>query len=172
MSEIEKKEVYPFEHGMSPVTAKLIDKLKTGKVADILTDMELEEHCGRDTRVTGNGYGNLMTAIRHTTRRYDLVWARIKGENALRCLGSKAIAEGLESDIKRTGKRMKWANIRASLVKLDELGEDLSKRFIANKVITGTIKLLTKKTTLKKLMASSVSIVDPRKLLESFKKIA
>jgi len=43
----ERKNVYPFEHGLSPVTARLVNLLKDGEPDDIWTDEEMTEHCGK-----------------------------------------------------------------------------------------------------------------------------
>ena len=69
MVDIEKKDVYPFESGLSPVTSKLIDLLKKGQIGDILTDEEMTSHCGKDTRPNYKGYGNLQTAIKRVRKK-------------------------------------------------------------------------------------------------------
>lgn len=170
MNEILKQEVYPFLHGISPVTSKIVDRLKTGKIGDIVTDEELLNICGKDTKPHGDGYGNLGTALKILERKHGKVWMRVKGANCLKCCNSEEIADVCDSDIQRVRRRSKRANNRATLVDISILSNDDAKRFMANVAITGTIELLSKRDTAKKLMARETKTsIDLPKLLEAFK---
>lgn len=74
--------------GVSITTAKLIERLQEGDVGDTVTDDELTEYCGRDTRPNGDGYSNLLSAIRYVTHHHDIVWDRQVGEGYLKALNS------------------------------------------------------------------------------------
>lgn len=170
MDEVLQKEAYPFMPGISPVTSKIVDKLKTGTIGDVVTDEELKAICGRDTRPQGNGYGNLATALKMLERNHDKVWMRVKGAYCLKCCDSQEIAVACDSDIQRVRRRTKRTNRRGMLVDIDKLQPDDAKHFLANMAISGTIALLSKKDTSKKLMLRDIKTpMDLPKLLEAFK---
>jgi hypothetical protein len=172
MYEVEKKEVYAFQPGLSPVTAKIIDRLKDGNVGDIVTDEELQACCGRDTRPNQNGYGNLATALKRLERIHGKVWLRVKGSDCLKCCDSIEIANTCDNDIQRVRRRTKRLNRRASLVDVESLKPDDAKRFMANCAISGTIGLLSQTSTAKKLMARNTDKpIELPKLLEAFKAV-
>jgi len=169
MEETEKKEVYPFLHGLSPATSKIIDYLKDGKVGDIVTDESLTGHCGRDTRPNQDGYGNLTTALKRLESKYGKLWVRVKGGDCLKCCNSIEIAEICDSDLQRVRRRTKRLNGRVPLVKIDDLNQDEVKLFMANIAISGTIELLSKRNTVKKLIARNTQKpLELPRLLEAF----
>ncbi len=76
------------QQGMRLATSKLIEVLSAGKVGDVLTDEQLFAICERKTMPGGDGYVNLLSAIRHVERKkYGLVWRRVAAAGCIKCLG-------------------------------------------------------------------------------------
>lgn len=170
MNEVQKSDAYPFMHGICPATSKIIDKLKNGEVGDIVTDEELKDICGKDTKPHGNGYGNLGTALRILERKHDKVWLRVKGANCLKCCNSTEIADVCDNDIQRVRRRTNRTNNRIVLVDISQLSSDDAKRFMANSALSGTIELMSRRNTIKKLIARGTKTsIDLPKLLAVFK---
>jgi len=169
---IEKKEVYAFEQGLSPATAKLIDRLKTGKIDDVITDEELKSLCGKATRPNHQGHGNLATAIKRVERDSGLVWRRINGANAIKCLDAYGIASVVKSNVQRIRKRSKRTMSVGKLADISKLNDDEKKHLLVNLAQAGTICLITKSKTMTKLLERGITTpVDEGKLLEAFKTI-
>lgn len=72
----------------SPVTLKLIDRLKDGHPGDVITDEQLHEVCGHRTAVNHAGYTNLLTAMRYVRGHFHKNWQRVHGAGAIKCLNS------------------------------------------------------------------------------------
>lgn len=78
-----------FKHipGLSLFSAILTEELLKGKEGDVLTDEFLGSLIeGKSTSVHGEGYGFLVTAVKRSLRM-GIVWSRIRGANAIKCLG-------------------------------------------------------------------------------------
>jgi hypothetical protein len=170
--ETEQVKVYPFERGLSPVTSKLVDLLKVGKPNDKLTDEEMSAHCGRDTRVGGNGYGNLGTAIGRTEKFYGIVWKRVLAENCIVCLtdeGKMSVVQDSTVSIHRKARRA----IRVGgLVDINNIPEDKRSGFLVTAAQVGATELMTRTTTARKLLARGViKTPDISLMLEAFKQI-
>lgn len=82
--------------GMALPTVQLIERLKAGKPGDTLTDEQLEDACGHDTRPSGKGYTYLMSAIRHCRRNFGVNWQRIPRGDSIRCLVPGETVESVE----------------------------------------------------------------------------
>ena len=103
MSEVTNR--YPHINGMSPVTAKLVELLRNPETPGTLTDEMLYDACGRICGVGGEGYPNLMTAIRHVARNNHINWRREFGAGAIIRLDAKQSVDAADGDrrhIKRT----------------------------------------------------------------------
>lgn len=167
----EQKEVYSFQPTLSPTTAKLIDALRAVQ-GDTITDEELMAVCGKDTRSNRPGYGNLTTAIRRIRREDSIVWARVRGANALRRLDGNGIDNTLNASLKHIRKMGRTAVEKSGCVKASDLeGEELSS-FLAKQAILGTMILMGRTQTIKQLAARKIdnAMLAPA-LLEAFKKI-
>jgi hypothetical protein len=108
MVERERPAVQSIVSGMSLTTARLIERLRQGQVGDTVSDEELTELCGRNTRPDGDGYNNLLSAIRYVTRNHGVVWERQVGENYLKALDSTerlSLVERRRKHVHRTSRR-------------------------------------------------------------------
>ena len=163
---------YAFEHGLSPVTAKLIELLRSGKVGDQLTDEQLQQDCGKDCRPGGPGYGSLTTAIRRVERDHSLVWRRVRGADMIACYDDVEKCGLVRSELAKVKRRSRKALLVANQVDREKLnGEDVSV-FLANSAILGTITLMTAPNTIKKLSARKTEVTpDLPRLLAAFQKM-
>ena len=169
----ENGQAYSFEHGLSPVTSKIVDLLKVGKQGDILTDEKMTEHCGRETKVIGNGYGNLQTAIGRTERFHGLVWRRISGEVWIKCLDDEEKSSTGKSGLGKISRESRRTKRVLSLVEIDHLLVEKRSGHLVSCVQIGTISLMSKPATTKKLLARGVTkSPELDNLLQSFEKIA
>ncbi len=169
----ERENVYPFEHGLSPVTSKLVDLLKTGKQGDILTDERMTGHCGRETKVIGNGYGNLQTAIGRTERFHGIVWRRISGAGCIKCLNDEEKSSTGKNGIGKISRESRRTKRVLSLVEITNLPDEKRSGHLVCCAQIGTISLMSKPATTKKLLARGVTkSPELDKLLQSFEKIA
>ncbi len=170
--ETERQNVYAFEHGLSPATAKLVDLLKLGNVGDFLTDERMTGHCGRDTSVHGTGYGNLQTAIGRVERFHSLVWRRVTGAGSIKCLNDEEKAALGNSSIGKIKRESSRTDRVLSLVEMANLSEDGQKKYLVGCTQIRTIAMMSKPATSKKLLVRGVTkSPDLDKLLEAFEKI-
>jgi len=164
-----ESKAFPFEHGLSPASAKLMEKLKTGKIGDIVTDEELTGICGKNTRVGEKGYANLQTAIRRTLRDYGLVWMRIPKAYAIKCLDSNEIVESLPADMERIRHCSKKALKRGAQVEIGKIPEDMKMLFFARQAQLSVVVVVSENKTTKQLaIRGSTGKFDQQKLLEAF----
>lgn len=152
-------------------TVKLIERMKDGKPGDVLTDEQLEDACGRDCSPSGEGYGNLQSAIRACRREFRVVWRRIREGGAIRCLVAEEIMSGADSDRKAIHRAAKRSVDKLACTNPAELDENGRKRLTTTMAVHGSMALLSKTETVKKLEARNVSkLIDSGKLLECFPK--
>ncbi len=165
-SEVKKTEFMP---SLSLFSIKLIELLAEGKPGAVLTDESMSEHCGKDTRVTGDGYCYLGTAIKHVLRNKGIVWQRAKGAGCIKCLDPTEIRNESSAVRKRVSRLSKRSMRQLGTVALDEL-EDVEKReHLTCMAHMGTMVQFSDSHTAKKLAARNVSEPqDMRKLLEAF----
>jgi|GEM_PF-1125341 len=164
-------QVTPIQHGMLAATARLIEKLKDGKVGTVFTDEDLSVCCGRDTSVDGNGYGLLNSAMRNVLKNNNLVWERVRGAGCVKCLGPSEIAISTASSRKHIYKSAKRALRKAAVVNREELPADERSRFGAHTAQIGAIALFSNENTTKKLVARNIEKPpDPKALMEAFKR--
>lgn len=82
--------IQEFNHipGLSTFSVRLTEELLKGKEGDVLTDEYLSSLIdNRSTSTNGSGHGFLITATKRALRA-GLVWQRVRGANAIKCLGS------------------------------------------------------------------------------------
>lgn len=170
--EPERSNVYPFEHGLSPATSKLVDLLKMGVAGQSRTDEDMTKYCGRDTRVGGKGYGNLQTAIRRVERFHHLVWRRVAGTGSIKCLNDEEKSSTGNSSINKIRRESSRSTRVLGLVDMANLPEDNQKEHLVRCVQIHTIAMMSKPATSKKLLVRGVTKSPALDLLlESFQKI-
>ena len=105
---------------MTVFTAQLIEKLKDGKPGDVLTDTDLVRVSEKNCRCGGNGYGYLMSAVRHCVKHYGVVWQRLPRAGCIKCLNAEEIAalgesapRRIQRACNRTLAKMKTADVTA-----------------------------------------------------------
>lgn len=152
-------------------TVKLIDRMKAGRPGDVLTDEQLAEACGRSCAPGGDGYGNLQSAIRACRREFRVVWRRIREGGAIRCLIAGEILSGAEADRGAWHRAAKRSADKLACADPSELDETGRKRLTTEMAMAGSVVLLSRPSTLKKLEARSISKpLDFERLLESIPK--
>ena len=165
-----KEDLKRFQHhkGVGPVAAQLIDKLKGGEPGDTLTDIELKEVCGHDTRPKGKGYSSLGTAIRFCIREHGILWSRIRGANAIKCLDPERKIEFVAATNKHVARvTRRGVNILGS-IEVKELPEEKRPDYFAALAQTGTLAEISRANTRKKLEAHGITKpFDMQKMLEA-----
>lgn len=156
--------------GHSVTTAKLIEVLqKPSEVGDTLTDEQLAAACGKDTRPAGDGYANLMSAIKYVRKHDGVVWGRLTGANAIKRLSAEEIATVAER-ASSTIRRAATATVsKLKCVALDNVPEEARPKYTSLLAQHGALAAFAKGDTRKKLIARGGPAFDPSKLLESFK---
>ena len=158
-------------HGLTVYTARLIEKLKKGKVGDVIPDEESTDICGRDTS-SPPGYGNLASAIRNVLNNYGIVWQRVRGAGCIKCINSQEIAETVGRNLKSISRRSKKTIKLASFANPEKVELADRSSLLANIAQLGTIELVSRKETTKKLAIRGVKQeITLNKLLESFQEI-
>lgn len=154
--------------GMRLETVKLIDALKDGKPGDTFADEQLQAICGKDTRVTGDGYSYLGSAIRHCRNNYSVVWERVKGAGCVKCLAWDEVGESVDGDRRRIHRRARVACKKLGTVDIQDVPEEQRVGFLAKAAHVGTLAAISDKASLKKLEARSITQpLDLKKLLEA-----
>ena len=169
-----RKGVYAF-HGTGPVAAKLIDLLSSEQYGpgDTITDEKMSAHCGKDTRVTGSGYSSLQTAIRRVLRDKGLRWKRVSGAGCIKCLEGKEKMTEIRNRNKHIRRTAREVACVAGTITSNDIDKDSLKELLAFRASMGTIYLLSKNDTVKKLAARDIEeVMDPKRLLAGFQTLA
>jgi len=155
--------------GYAPATLKLIERLKAGRIGDVLTDAELTAVAGRATAPGGAGYANLHTAIGVVMREHGLLWERELRAGAIRCLDDAGKVGSAAKDRKLIQRRAKRAMTKLRIVTVANLGEDERTKALAMSAQMGTLSLFAGADTTRKLEARHASSPVPiAKLMEMF----
>ena len=153
--------------GVTACTMKLIDRLKDGEPGDTFTDEELTKVGGRETKVGGNGYNNLMSALRYCVR-HGVRWDRVREENRIRCLDDEERLVASHRDTHITHRRANRDLQKLRTVNPENLPEAKRPDFNALVAQQGTIAAFSSGKTTKRMMAKNVGeSFDPKKLLEA-----
>lgn len=178
-----RRDVFPAVGVMHLATSKLITRLcppgkepegdPPGKGVEgiVLDDGELETLCGRNCAPGHAGYGNLQSAKRYCLREYGVVWERLPGAGAIKCVTPGETVKRAHSDASSIARRAKRTvkKLRAQ----DKTGiSDTDRGSLA--VLgaqLGTIAMMASKGTTAKLEARNVQEpLDMGRLLEAMKR--
>lgn len=152
--------------GASHETALLIAILAKGKPGDEITDDELSRRIGKTTKVGGDAYSNLQTAIRATVKNHAVYWKRVRGENKIRCATAQEYEAESRSNvfsIRRKVKRGKHI-VKAGLAN----GGDVQKLNMIGAQL-GVLELMSSKKAAKQIESRGPIPVDNDRLLDAFK---
>lgn len=153
-------------------TSKLIGTLKDGPIGATRTDEELSRIAERDTRVGGNGYGYLQSAIRHVLRHHQLVWKRIPGAAAIKCLGGTETIDYARSRTKGVARSTRRTVQQLRAVEAD-VAEDKKSDYLLSLAHAGTLAQLASDNGRKKLEARGIdSPLNLGKMLENMNTLA
>lgn len=141
---------------MSVFTASLIDYLIKAEIGDVITDDEMTEVCGKDTRPNKSGYGNLKSALNYLLNNEGMVFERIRGSDAIKCLDSKETVISAEGDLKGMHKRAKKVRKKTMTVDQTQLSSEDIKRLSAVSAQVGFLELISKRDTFKKLVVKEL----------------
>jgi AraC-like DNA-binding protein len=152
---------------MHVCTAQLIDCLKDGQVGDVLTDEDLTRICGKSTKVDGDGYGYLNSAIRYVLKQHGIVWKRDRGANAIKCLNADEIIQSSEQDRKHIHRVGKRTVRRLGTVDIERLPVSTRKAHTLQLAQMATVVGMSSKNTQKKLeVREKVEPMDVAKMIE------
>ncbi len=160
---------------MRQETLRLVELLKTGNKGDILTDERLTEVCGKNVKPYGDGqrgagYGYLISAIRYVLKHHALHWKRIVGAGAIKCCQADDTIGDVHADSKRVSRASKRSLRKLATVELAGLDETQKADCLALVAQHGTLALVAKNATQKKLVArKATEAVDLDRLLENIK---
>ena len=151
-------------------TVKLIEALRAGNVGDILTDEELARICGRDTKVGGEGYPNLQTAVKRCTKEHAVNWERVPGAACIKCINAKEARDRSQRTRRHIGRAAKRSV--AELQAYSETAMENTERseHLVALAQAGTLAVVADNRTTKKLEARNIANpLDLTKLLEVWK---
>lgn len=121
-----------------------------------VSDNDLTEACGRDTRPHGNGYSCLATAIKYLKREHAVCWVRMRGENKLVRADNERIDVLCLSRRRRANRTGKQALLELNCVNTSEMDFVARQQYIANVAYFGSIEILTRAVAQKKICAENV----------------
>jgi len=157
--------------GMSPSTSKLISRLKSGEQGQTISDDELSIIAGRDTRVKGDGYANLMTAIKHVRRNHALAWERIKGAAAIRCLVCEEAIESGDRRRRLAGRHVKIGIQTLHTIDIAKVKQEDRTLILVRMAQLGAIAMAASSNTTREMEKRSISEPPSRAaLIDMFKK--
>jgi hypothetical protein len=157
--------------GYSPTTGVLADRLKSGKPGDVVTDEELTSVCLKDTRVDGDGYNNLLSAMRYCEKTQGVVWQRVRGENRLECQNDEGKYHAGRSRLSSARRFARTASRVLLLTDIDSLPEDDRPKARAAAAVAGMMSAVSRPSAVKQLADMGASEVPAQKaLLDIFRK--
>lgn len=157
--------------GVCRETAAIIERIKTGRPGDIITDEELTKLIGKPTRPGGKGYGNLMSAIGRCIREYRILWQRIREGGCIECVSNSGKVLVAKAKRKQMYRKAKQSLVVTASIDLDGLSDDEKRRCLVESATAGTVIMMTKNATFKKLEARNVNnSLDLPRLLDAFPK--
>jgi len=154
---MEEMKRYPAVPGVAEVTAKLIDVLCKGRPGDVLTDNQLKEACGQETRVGGQAYANLATAIGRCVREHGILWQRQRGANAIKCLCSDEKLNTVRTERTLTHRRITRTLRKLMTIALNELEQPKQAEALSLQAQLGGLELISRTSTTKALIERKVN---------------
>ena len=159
-------------------TQKLIERLQHGVPGDILTDEELTEIAGYDTRPSsqgrpGKGYSYLTSAIRYVLNNHAVVWDRVRGGNYIRCVDDPDKLPLAASGLNRVRKAARKSARVLGTINIENLTAEQVQERNANLAITGAICQFADRKTMKALSVRNVQStpkIDTQSVIDLFKK--
>lgn len=156
---------------VSPTTAKLVEKMKDGKIGDIKTNETLREISGVDCSTKGRGRHNLYGAIQICERDHGVVWRPQARADAIKCLDPSEVAEVANGYRRHIGRVSRRAVRVLNTINPNQLPEGERPSAHATLAQLGAITMFAGGDMQKKLVARNVSQPpELGKLLESFPK--
>lgn len=166
----ENSKSFPRVPGIHFISSMLVDRLKSGKPGDVITDEEMRELCGKDTRPGGDGYCYLATAIKICLKEHRVVWKRTRGAWCIKCLVLEELLLVAKTNSVRIHKTAKKSIETMQTVSLDVIPEVKRPEYLARMAQFGTIAAFTKKDTQEKMIARNIcQPFDVQKMLEAMK---
>lgn len=146
-------------------TSKMIEAMKTGKAGDLITEEQLTKIC----EIPWNE-GHLASARRYCLRNHGIIWARVRGAQAIKCLSSSETLTVGESDLKRVHRASKRAVRKLATVKPNELKNGEHTKLNSLMAQHGTLAAFSSSQASKALETRKASEpVELKRLLEAMK---
>jgi len=164
---------FPFQHGVSPITTTLIERLKTGKQGDVITDEEIQAITGLDCSPNHRGYGKLQTAIRRCLHDFNILWERQRNGRCILCLNDLQIAERTGNEVSGVRRKTRRAIDKSAIVDVAKLPGPERLSFSVRQIQLGAARLFTENRTAKQLqLRGIITEPEPVKMLEAFMRIS
>jgi hypothetical protein len=160
---------FPNISGMGAVTAKLVELLRSPETPSPLTDEAIYQACGRRCHVGAEGYGNLLTAIRHVARNHAINWRREVGAAAIVRLDARQSIQAADADRRHVKKTTSRAMTTLGNAKIESLPEREQTEARAMMAQLGALSLFASGHTRKQLEArKATEAPNMRQLLEAW----
>lgn len=144
---------FPNYSGLSPRTSKLIERLKTMKVGDTVSDDELSTVAGANTAVGGEAYSNLLSACRYVLRHEGIVLERVVGAHCIKCLNGTETVTSVERGRANIGRRVRREATKLRQVDVAALPQTEKTTALVLRAQLGVLATYSSAATTKKLAA-------------------
>lgn len=151
-----------------PLTIRVINLLETKKTGDIVSNTELAQLVGYDCASDEKGYRYVSSAMRYVLKSKRMVWQRVRGEGCIVLLNSEETIRTVDSHINRLRRESRKGAHKALTIDSNVLSEDKKKILSAQLAVCGTITMMTKGETFKKLADKGIEQPDTNRVLAWF----
>ena len=170
---IEQSEVSRLPHGhqsLSIVTSRLINRLKDGKIGDMITDEELSKVAGVEITSTSKNAANLRSAIRNVQREYRLVWKRQFRAGYIKCCDALEVTNHCGKSIEQVARKSRYTVktlLCADATKLEPRERDRH----TNYIVVASLSASATSAAGQRII-SKHGVVNPVNLLETIEALA
>lgn len=152
--------------GRRAETSKLIERLKSGKPGDRVTDAELSAIAGADTSPSGGGYGWLQSAIATCVRDHSVVWQRVRHAGYLECLDADRLEKVGKGSLRSIRKKARVTSRRLVCADLTSATPEVKQGLMMTLAQLGAIHNAAGP---KAISAAPANQLDLKKLVESMR---
>lgn len=139
----------------------LFDRLKIGKIGDIVPWHELEAVIGCPVRSGSPGYQSLYGARKKVLREVGLVWEPLADHSGLKCLNGQEVLMLGVSALKRIQRGARRANFKLSAVDPTTLNQQDHLRLLANRSLLAVLESSAKTSSLQRIEAAGNAEMKP-----------
>lgn len=152
--------------GYHPMTLKLIEYLGEKNPGDFMTDDELAEVAGAQTKPGGEAYAYLLSAIRWQ-RKAGKDFQRVRDGGGIKCLEATETDDAVKSEARAIHRKTGRTLIRAETVDVQKLPDDRRSAFLARTSQLSALYGLSADRVTKKLDGVDNQEPDMKELLKA-----